>query len=190
MRNVTEAEKQECRSLAVVRRMLLAMQGDERLAQCVAGEMSHGHYHEHLYNRADIAPVDSPPLRTHTLKVSVPKAVSLTVTLAGLSFLNTMGSGILIAALPQIAKEPGITEDLVLWPAVVYALAAGCLVLLFVAIADVIGARLMWITGSFLFLIFAVAIGASRTGIHIVIFLMLLGAAISIDVSAHHGLVP
>ncbi|KAK2732715.1 hypothetical protein FQN55_003936 [Onygenales sp. PD_40] len=122
-----------------------------------------------------------------TLKVSVPKAVSLTVTLAGLSFLNTMGSGILIAALPQIAKEPGITEDLVLWPAVVYALAAGCLLLLCGAIADVVGARLMWITGSFLFLIFTVAIGASRTGIQIIIFRMLLGAAISIDVSAHHG---
>lgn len=76
------------------------------------------------------------------------------VILAGISFLNTMGSGILIAALSRIAKGVHLSEDLILWPAAVYALAAGCLLLMFGAVADVIGPKLMWVTGSFLFVIF------------------------------------
>ncbi|KAL2379725.1 hypothetical protein RJZ90_005064 [Blastomyces dermatitidis] len=59
-----------------------------------------------------------------TLTISKAKAVMVIITLAGVSFLNTMGSGILIAALPRIAKDVGIPEALILWPAAVYALAA------------------------------------------------------------------
>ncbi|OJD19332.1 hypothetical protein AJ78_00691 [Emergomyces pasteurianus Ep9510] len=114
-----------------------------------------------------------------TLNVSKAKAVTVIITLAGVSFLNTMGSGILIAALPRIAKDVGIPEALILWPAAVYALAAGCLLLVFGAIADVIGAKLMWIVGSFLFVIFTVAIGVAKTAIQIIIFRTLAGAAIS-----------
>ncbi|EQL31748.1 hypothetical protein BDFG_05976 [Blastomyces dermatitidis ATCC 26199] len=58
-----------------------------------------------------------------TLTISKAKAVMVIITLAGVSFLNTMGSGILIAALPRIAKDVGIPEALILWPAAVYALA-------------------------------------------------------------------
>lgn len=36
------------------------------------------------------------------------------VTLSGISFLNTMGSGILIAALPRIAKDVGLEKNLIL----------------------------------------------------------------------------
>ncbi|PGH04944.1 hypothetical protein GX51_03243 [Blastomyces parvus] len=114
-----------------------------------------------------------------TLNISKAKAVTVIITLAGVSFLNTMGSGILIAALPRIAKDVGIPEALILWPAAVYALAAGCLLLVFGAIADVVGAKLMWIVGSFLFVIFTVAIGVAKTGIQIIIFRTLAGAAIS-----------
>ncbi|OAX81553.1 hypothetical protein ACJ72_04107 [Emergomyces africanus] len=69
--------------------------------------------------------------------VSKVKAVTVIITLAGVSFLNTMGSGILIAALARIAKVVRIPEALILWPTAVYALAAGCLLLVFGAIADV-----------------------------------------------------
>ncbi|KKZ59037.1 hypothetical protein EMCG_00905 [[Emmonsia] crescens] len=114
-----------------------------------------------------------------TLNVSKAKAVTVIITLAGVNFLNTMGSGILIAALPRIAKDVGLPEALILWPAAVYALAAGCLLLIFGAIADVVGAKLMWIVGSFLFVIFTVAIGVAKTAIQIIIFRTLAGAAIS-----------
>ena len=101
------------------------------------------------------------------------------VILAGISFLNTMGSGILIAALPRIAKGVHLSEDLILWPAAVYALAAGYLLLMFGAVADVIGPKLMWVTGSFLFVIFTIATGFTQTSFQVILFRTFLGVAIS-----------
>lgn len=112
-------------------------------------------------------------------KISKVRGVIVIITLAGISFLNTMGSGILIAALPRIAKDVGLSESLILWPAAVYALAAGCLLLIFGAVADVIGAKLMWVVGSYLFVIFSLAIGFSQTSIQIILFRTFQGAAIS-----------
>ncbi|EFE42758.1 hypothetical protein TRV_02478 [Trichophyton verrucosum HKI 0517] len=112
-------------------------------------------------------------------KISKVRGVTVIITLAGISFLNTMGSGILIAALPRIAKDVGLSESLILWPAAVYALAAGCLLLIFGAVADVIGAKLMWVVGSYLFVIFSLAIGFSQTSIQIILFRTFQGAAIS-----------
>ncbi|KAL8895231.1 MAG: hypothetical protein Q9192_003764 [Flavoplaca navasiana] len=99
--------------------------------------------------------------------------------LAGMSFLNTLGSGILTIALPRISEDIGLAEHLLLWPASVYALAAGCLLLIFGAVADVIGAKLVWVTGSFLYVVFTMAVGLSQTGIQIIVFRTLLGVAVS-----------
>ncbi|OLN85739.1 putative MFS-type transporter C1683.03c-like protein 1 [Colletotrichum chlorophyti] len=115
------------------------------------------------------------PLRN----VSVTKGVTVIVTLAGINFLNTMGSGILIAALPRIAQDVGLSENLMLWPAAVYSLAAGCLLLIFGAIADIVGAKLMWLTGSYLSVVFTTAIGLSKTGIQMILFRMAVGFAIA-----------
>ncbi|KAL2883977.1 hypothetical protein SGCOL_000615 [Colletotrichum sp. CLE4] len=90
-----------------------------------------------------------------------------------------MGSGILIAALPRIAQDVGLDESLILWPAAVYNLAAGCLLLIFGADADVVGAKLMWLTGSYLCVVFTVAVGLSRTGIQIILFRTAVGVSIS-----------
>ncbi|TPX25530.1 hypothetical protein DIZ76_010985 [Coccidioides immitis] len=122
---------------------------------------------------------ESPPSTAQTLQVSKAKAVTVIITLAGISFLNVMGSGILIAALPRIAKDVSISEGLILWPAAVYSLAAGCLLLMFGAVADIIGPKLMWVTGSFLFVAFTVAVSAARTGLQVILFRTCLGVAIS-----------
>ncbi|KAI3390283.1 hypothetical protein diail_10600, partial [Diaporthe ilicicola] len=124
-----------------------------------------------------------------TLKVSKIRGVTVIVTLAGISFLNTMGSGILIAALPQIARDLSLAEELILWPAAVYALAAGCLLLIFGTAADVVGAKLMWVTGSFLFAIFTVAVGFSQTGLQIILFRTFLGVAIAMCLPTAVGLI-
>lgn len=84
-----------------------------------------------------------------------------------------MGSGILIAALPRIA------EELILWPAAVYALAAGCLLLIFGTVADVVGAKLLWVTESFLYTAFTVAVGLARTGLQIILFRTCLDVSIA-----------
>ena len=112
-------------------------------------------------------------------KLSRLRSTLIIITLAGVSFLNTLGSGLLTVALPRIANDIGLQESLLLWPASVYALAAGCLLLIFGAIADVVGAKLVWVTGSFLYVIFTLAVGLSQTGIQMIMFRTFLGIAIS-----------
>lgn len=56
----------------------------------------------------DVVGVSSP------LKISKARGVTMIVTLSGISFLNTMGSGILIAALPRIANDVGLEKSLIL----------------------------------------------------------------------------
>lgn len=123
------------------------------------------------------ADVESPPGPARS--VSRLQSVTVITTLAGISFLNTMGSGILIAALPRIATDLGLSQALILWPAAVYALAAGCLLLIFGAAADAIGTKLVWVTGAFLYAAFTLAIGFAQTGIQIILFRALQGVAIS-----------
>lgn len=107
------------------------------------------------------------------------KSVTIIATLAGMGFLNTLGSGVLISALPRIAEDIGLEEGFLLWPASVYALAAGCLLLIFGAVADVVGAKLVWVTGSFLYVAFTVAVGLSQTGVQMIVFRTFLGIAIA-----------
>ena len=90
-----------------------------------------------------------------------------------------MGSRILISALPQIADDIGLSEGFLLWPASVYALAAGCLLPIFGAVADVVGVKLVWVIGSFLCVILSVVVGLSQTGIQMILFRTFLGASIS-----------
>ncbi|EGE81582.1 integral membrane protein [Blastomyces dermatitidis ATCC 18188] len=101
-----------------------------------------------------------------TLTISKAKAVMVIITLAGVSFLNTMGSGILIAALPRIAKDVGIPEALILWPAAVYALAAGCLLLVFG-----VDCRRCWSQADSL-------LELAKTEIQIIVFRTLAGAVL------------
>lgn len=56
---------------------------------------------------------DSPEPCTRS-EVSRARGVAMIVSLSGISFLNTMGSGILIAALPRIAKDVDLDKSLIL----------------------------------------------------------------------------
>lgn len=47
--------------------------------------------------------------------LSKSRAVLIIVTVAGVNFLNTMGSGILTVALPTIATDLGLIQELLLW---------------------------------------------------------------------------
>ncbi|KAH8671676.1 major facilitator superfamily transporter [Xylariales sp. PMI_506] len=119
------------------------------------------------------------PQLQQTLQISKARAVTVIATLAGVNFLNTMGSGILIAALPRIASDVGLDQSLILWPAVVYALSAGCLLLILGAVADVVGAKRMWVTGSFCFAALTVGMGVARTALEVILLRTALGIAIS-----------
>ena len=129
--------------------------------------------------------LEQPPSR-HKSRV---ESFTVIITLAGVSFLNTMGSGILIGALPQIAIDVSLDEGFLLWPASVYALAAGCLLLIFGAIADVVGAKKVWLTGSFLYMVFTAAVGLARTGVQVILFRTLTGASIAMCLPAAVSLI-
>lgn len=47
--------------------------------------------------------------------VSRSRATAITVILTGVSFLNTMGSGLLTVGLPRIASDLDLPENLLLW---------------------------------------------------------------------------
>ncbi|KAJ4396745.1 hypothetical protein N0V93_000967 [Gnomoniopsis smithogilvyi] len=107
------------------------------------------------------------------------RAISVIFTLSGINFLNTMGSGILIAALPQIASDVDISDSLILWPAAVYSLAAGCLLPIFASVADILGAKLVWLTGSMLFVLFTTALGFATTALQTILLRTCLGLAMA-----------
>ena len=111
--------------------------------------------------------------------ISRSRAFVIIFLLTGVSFLNTMGSGILTVALPTIARDIGLKENLLLWPASVYALSAGCTLLIFGSVADVVGSKRIWLTGAGLYIAFTLACGLAKTGIELIIFRTILGIAIS-----------
>ncbi|KAK5164198.1 uncharacterized protein LTR77_009892 [Saxophila tyrrhenica] len=107
------------------------------------------------------------------------RATGIVVALCGVSCLNTLGSGILTIALPKMAKDLDLPQDLLLWPASVYALSAGCLLLLFGNLGDIFGPKVIWVLGSFLFLVFTLACGLSQTAAQLITFRTVLGLAIA-----------
>ena len=52
------------------------------------------------------------------------RSAAIIITVAGVNFLNTLGSGTLTVALPAIAKDLGLSRELLLWPASIYAWAS------------------------------------------------------------------
>lgn len=74
-----------------------------------------------------------------------------------------MGSGILPVALPTIARDISISPNLLLWLASIYALAAGCTLLAFGSVADVVGGKKSWLTGPGLYIIFMPVCGLCKT---------------------------
>lgn len=111
--------------------------------------------------------------------ISRSRAFVIISLLTGVSFLNTMGSGILTVALPTIARDINLSPNLLLWPASVYALAAGCTLLIFGAVADVVGSKRVWLAGAGFYIAFTLACGLARTGIQLILFRTILGIAIS-----------
>ncbi len=115
------------------------------------------------------------------------QAALVVATLSGVSFLNTMGSGILTVALPAIARDVGLDGTLLLWPASVYALAAGCMLLPFGAAADVLGARRVWLVGAALYGAFTLAAGLARTAAQLLAARAALGLAVAACLPAAVG---
>ena len=129
----------------------------------------------------DVLSTTSPPVSEPRFPPLSRARTSLLVgTVTGVTFLNTLGSGLLTVALPRIATDLHLAENILLWPASIFSLAAGCTLLASSAIADVIGSRPVFLAGCFFLTAFTLGCSLSRTGLQLVVFRALQGIALSL----------
>lgn len=107
------------------------------------------------------------------------KSAALMATLACVSFLNTFSSGTLTVALPAIAEELQLPNNLLLWPASVHALGLSCTLLLLGAIADIVGNRSIFLTGTLLYTAWTLAISLAQTSNQLIAFRTLEGISMA-----------
>jgi MFS family permease len=114
------------------------------------------------------------------LSISKWRAAVIIGTVACISLINSMLAGVLVVALPTMARDIGLSQDLLLWPAGVNALACGCTLLLSGSIADVVGGRKIYLTGAFLLTLTTIACGVCKTGLELILFRAAQGVAMSL----------
>lgn len=112
------------------------------------------------------------------------KATLIISTVASVSLIATMTGGILIVALPTMAKDIGLQDSLLLWPASVSGLSCGCTLLLSGSITDVIGGCKTYLSGALLLTASTIAIGSSKTGLELIVFRAIQGVALSLTLPA------
>ncbi|RMZ89218.1 hypothetical protein DV736_g3555, partial [Chaetothyriales sp. CBS 134916] len=130
---------------------------------------------------ADIRDRAAPAVATSSEPVAPGRLLSagILVTLASVSLLNTFNTGILVVALPTMARKLGISEVLLLWPSSVYSLGLSCCLLLMGSIADMVGNRPVFLIGSLLYTAFTLAVSLARTGNQLIGFRALQGVAMA-----------
>lgn len=101
-------------------------------------------------------------------------------TVACITLISSMLAGILVVSLPTMARELDLSQDLLLWPASVSALACGCTLLISGSIADVAGGRRIYLIGVFLLAVTSIACGVCRTSIQLILFRAAQGLALSL----------
>ena len=109
------------------------------------------------------------------------RSALLVGTVTGISFLNTLGSGLLTVGLPRIATDLHLQENLLLWPASIFALTAACTLLASGAIADVVGSRPVFLAGCAFLTAFTLGCSLSQSGLQLIVFRALQGIAFSLS---------
>ncbi|KAJ5745668.1 Major facilitator superfamily domain general substrate transporter [Penicillium odoratum] len=109
--------------------------------------------------------------------------------ITGVTFISVSGTGILTTALPRISTDINLDRDLIFWPASVYALSAGCTLLAFGSVADVVGSKRMWLIGSGFSCPLILACGLARTGNQFIIICALLGLFVAMCLPTSMALV-
>jgi len=117
------------------------------------------------------------------------RATFIVVSVAGITFLNTLGQSILIVAIPRIAQDLSIPPSLIQWPTAVASLTLGCTLLVVGSVADVVGNRPVYLIGCFLHLLFSLACALVQTGAQLITFRALQGLALSLCMPTSVGII-
>ena len=116
--------------------------------------------------------------------------VTLTVLQPSLvNFLSSFTNGLITVGLPAIATSLSLQRTLYVWPASVYGLTAGSMLLLSGSVADIVGPRRVELVGVFLLGAFFIAGGLSTSGAQAVVFRALQGVAMAMHLPASVALV-
>ena len=103
-------------------------------------------------------------------------------------FVNSVSTGLLTVGIPRMASDFKLSEGLLLWPQSVYGLTSGSCLLLAGSVADVIGSRVVNLTGTFLTGCFIIASGFARTGIELIMFRAMQGIALALCLPTSTGI--
>ncbi|KAL4908225.1 hypothetical protein BDW74DRAFT_188408 [Aspergillus multicolor] len=127
--------------------------------------------------------------RNRALNKPLLESISIITIITGVTFISVSGTGILTTALPAIAADINLDRNLIFWPASVYALAAGCTLLAFGSVADVVGSKRMWLMGSGFSCPLILACGLARTGNQFIAFRAVLGLFVAMCLPTSMSLV-
>jgi MFS family permease len=130
------------------------------------------HDMQDVLNDGPLASVPDLSMITSQSRVTV-----LILTLSLLEALGSFSTGLLTIELPTIVSDIHLDDSLILWPQAVYGLTSSVLLLVAGSIADVLGARTVFLAGNFLVGCFILACGLSRTGNELIAFRALQGVS-------------
>src|ERR1700753_1412995 len=99
--------------------------------------------------------------------------------IASWRLLGTLLAGVVTTAIPTIARDIDLAQNLLLWPASIFSLTCGCTLLVSGSVADVVGSSNMYLIGSALQSAFTLACGLSTSGSQLILFRGLAGIATS-----------
>ncbi|KAL4918961.1 major facilitator superfamily domain-containing protein [Aspergillus aurantiobrunneus] len=97
-----------------------------------------------------------------------------------ITFISCYLGGLVTVSVPQIARDLALEPGMELWPVSMYALSTGCTLLIFGAVSDAVGSRLVFLLGCFFQSIFCMACGLAQTSTQLIVFRVISGLATAI----------
>ncbi|PLB54884.1 MFS general substrate transporter [Aspergillus steynii IBT 23096] len=94
-----------------------------------------------------------------------------------ITFISCYLGGLVTVSVPQIARDLQLDAGMELWPVSMYALSTGCTLLIFGAVSDAVGSRLVFLLGCFFQSIFCMACGLADDGTQLIVFRVMSGLA-------------
>ncbi|TEA17297.1 putative MFS-type transporter [Colletotrichum sidae] len=120
-----------------------------------------------------------PAENSHNEDMSKGKTVVVISSVTCITAISSLLAGVVTVCIPAMARDVNLEGSLLLWPASVYALTCGCTLLLSGAMADLFGARQLYLLGCFFQSVFTLACGLANTGTQLIVFRAFAGVAIS-----------
>ncbi|KUJ19548.1 MFS transporter [Mollisia scopiformis] len=115
----------------------------------------------------------------HAQSISLLKTSVVIAGLAGVSFANSMSTGLLIASLPVMTEDLQIPDYLLICPYSIYSLTTCCCLLFAGSVADLVGPRTVNLLGSLVTSLSMLSSSLASNGTQIILFRGVQGVGVS-----------